>query len=140
MAAYVSSFVFCDSIQTQITPGGPQYQIVRPLQVLSPIAIPGNYSFSISCNIAGFEKDREHSISIAICAPNGEECARPVDDVKFNFGSELVNGDNDQIPGLSLNIDLRNMVLWNPGVYTAKVVLDGKIIGEYRIEAAAARG
>lgn len=45
---YISSFTYCDSIQIEMTPQGPRYQIVNPLQVLVPIAIPSNYSFAIS--------------------------------------------------------------------------------------------
>lgn len=40
---YISSFTYCDTIQTEMTPQGPQQQIVKPLQVLTPIAIPGNF-------------------------------------------------------------------------------------------------
>ncbi|MFR6582688.1 MAG: hypothetical protein ACLURP_12105 [Ruminococcus sp.] len=49
---YISSFTYCDTIQTEMTPQGPQQQIVKPLQVLTPIAIPGNFSFAIACSIA----------------------------------------------------------------------------------------
>ena len=48
---YISSFTYCDSIQTEMTPQGSINQIVNPLQVLAPIAVPGNYSFAIACNI-----------------------------------------------------------------------------------------
>ena len=48
---YISSFTYCDTIQTEMTPQGPQQQIVKPLQVLTPIAIPGNFSFAIACSI-----------------------------------------------------------------------------------------
>ncbi len=45
--ARVSSFVFCDSIQTvQQLNGNQVYNIVNPLQVLSPLTIPGAFSFS----------------------------------------------------------------------------------------------
>ena len=29
---YISSFTYCDTIQTEMTPQGPQQQIVKPLQ------------------------------------------------------------------------------------------------------------
>lgn len=60
--AYISSFTYCDSIQMEMTPQGPRNQIVNPLQVLAPIAIPGNYSFAIACNVAGFDVEKENII------------------------------------------------------------------------------
>ena len=61
---YISSFTYCDSIQTEMTPQGPRNQIVNPLQMLAPIAIPSNYSFAIACNIAGFDATKENSVRI----------------------------------------------------------------------------
>ena len=61
---YISSFTYCDSIQTEMTPQGPRNQIVNPLQVLAPIAVPGNYSFAIACNIAGFDAKQENCVRI----------------------------------------------------------------------------
>lgn len=69
---YISSFTYCDSIQTEMTPQGPRNQIVNPLQMLAPIAIPSNYSFAIACNIAGFDATKENSVRIQFISPSGK--------------------------------------------------------------------
>ena len=116
MNAYVSSFVFCDSIQEQMTPKGPQYQIINPLQVLTPVAIPSNYSFSVACNIAGFKPQQEHYVSIVFYSPDGVECARPVDNIRFNIPPVTENSAQVKVPVISINIDLRNVVLRQTGI------------------------
>ena len=102
--------------------------------MLSPVAIPGNFSFAISCNIAGFEKDKEHSLTIILYSPDGTECIRPVSDVKFTFDSKVIGNEAAKTPGLSLNVDLRNVVLRSSGLYKAIVYMDERPIGEYPIE------
>ena len=67
---YISSFTYCDTIQTEMTPQGPQQQIVKPLQALTPIAIPGNFSFAIACSIAGFDTSKENSVKIMFLDPS----------------------------------------------------------------------
>ena len=61
---YISSFTYCDTIQTQMTQQGPQQQIIKPLQVLTPVAIPGNFSFAIACSITGFDTFKENTVKI----------------------------------------------------------------------------
>lgn len=46
---------------------------MNPLQVLAPVAIPGNYSFSIACNIAGFEASQENCVKMVFISPNGNK-------------------------------------------------------------------
>ena len=67
---YISSFTYCDKIQTEMTPQGPQRQIVTPLQVLMPVALPGNFSFSIAFNIAGFDAAQENTVKITFSDPS----------------------------------------------------------------------
>ncbi len=54
--AKISTFVYYDSINTELTPDGPRHQLVNPLQVLSPVSLPGNFSFAISCGISGLDR------------------------------------------------------------------------------------
>lgn len=47
-----------------MTQQGPQQQIIKPLQVLTPVAIPGNFSFAIACSITGFDTSKENTVKI----------------------------------------------------------------------------
>lgn len=135
MEAYISSFVFCDTIQTQLTPNGPQqYQIVNPLQALTPVAVPGNFSFSIACSISGFDINNDHTIKISFLDPEGNTCAIPIDNFKFNAHDFQTDPVASSVANISLNIDLRNVVLKYVGKYTARVVFDDNIIGNFFIE------
>jgi hypothetical protein len=128
---YISSFTYCDSIQTEMTPQGPRDQIVIPLQVLAPIAIPGNYSFAISCNIAGFDATKENSIRIQFVSPS-EQIVNDTGEVKFQLPSEQVQSDKPSV--MQFNLDMRNLVLREVGIHSTKVFLNEVPIGEYKIE------
>lgn len=81
---YISSFTYCDKIQTEMTQQGPQRQIVTPLQVLMPIALPGNFSFSIAFSIAGFDATQENKVNITFSDQNNN-ILYDTGDVNFNF-------------------------------------------------------
>ena len=128
---YISSFTYCDSIQTEITSQGPRHQIMNPLQVLAPIAIPGNYSFSIACNIAGFDASKENSVRLIFCAPNGENLY-DTGDVRFLIPSEQIKANG--LNSMQFNLDIRNLVLKEVGLCSTKVLFNNKELGEYKIQ------
>ena len=86
---YISSFTYCDTIQTEMTPQGPQQQIVKPLQALTPIAIPGNFSFAIACSIAGFDTSKENSVKIMFLDPSNN-VLYDTGDVNFQLPTEQI--------------------------------------------------
>jgi hypothetical protein len=129
--AYISSFAYCDSVQTEMTPQGPRNQIVNPLQVLAPIAVPGNYSFAISCNIAGFDAAKENSIRVRFVSSSGQ-VVNDTGEVKFQLPSEQVKSDKPSV--MQFNLDMRNLALREVGIYSTKVFLNEAQIGEYKIE------
>ena len=127
---YISSFTYCDSIQTEFTPQGPKPQIVNPLQILAPIAIPSNYSFSVACNLAGFDVRKENSIRICFVSPSGE-VINDTQEIKFSIPNEQIKED---MPGMmQFNLDMRNVPIRETGVFSTKVYVNGKEIGDYKI-------
>ena len=128
---YISSFTYCDSIQTEMTPQGPRNQIVNPLQMLAPIAIPSNYSFAIACNIAGFDATKENSVRIQFISPSGQ-VLNDTGEVKFQLPVEQLK--LDKLGVMQFNLDMRNLVLREVGVYSTKVLVNGEHIGEYKIQ------
>ncbi|MFR7390328.1 MAG: hypothetical protein ACLUTU_16205 [Blautia faecis] len=73
--------------ETEMTPQGPQQQIVKPLQALTPIAIPGNFSFAIACSIAGFDTSKENSVKIMFLDPSNN-VLYDTGDVNFQLPTE----------------------------------------------------
>lgn len=128
--AYISSFTYCDSIQTEMTPKGPRNKIVNPLQVLAPIAVPGNYSFAIACNIAGFDAAKENCIRIQFISSNNQ-LVNDTGDIRFQLPIDQIELDKPSV--MQFNIDMRNLVLSEVGLYLTKVFVNDEQIGEYKI-------
>ena len=129
--AYISSFTYCDSIQMEMTPQGPRNQIVNPLQVLAPIAIPGNYSFAIACNIAGFDVEKENSVRIKFVSSD-EQLLNDTGDIKFQLPVDQMKADKPSV--MPFNLDMRNLAFHQAGIYSIKVFVNGEQIGEYKIQ------
>lgn len=129
--AYISTFTYCDTIQTEMTPQGPKHQIMNPLQVLAPIAIPGNFSFSIACNISGFEIETENVIRLTFEDLNSE-ILYDTGEVKFQIPIEQVQGNG--VPGIQFNIDIRNIIFKEIGLCTTRVNFNGEELGNYKIQ------
>lgn len=128
---YISSFTYCDTIQTEMTSQGPQQQIVKPLQALMPIAIPGNFSFAIACNIAGFDASKENSVQIKFLDSN-ENIMYDTGEVKFQLPPEEIRTNG--VASMQFNIDIRNMIFREDGLYSTKVICNNNELGEYKIQ------
>ena len=128
---YISSFTYCDTIQTEMTPQGPQQQIVKPLQALMPIAIPGNFSFAIACSIAGFDTSKENCVKIMFSDPNNN-ILYDTGEVKFQIPVEQIKANG--IASMQFNIDIRNLVFREAGIYSTKVIFNDNELGEYKIQ------
>lgn len=129
--AYISSFTYCDSIQMEMTPQGSRNQIVNPLQVLAPIAIPGNYSFAIACNVAGFDVEKENSVRIQFVS-SSNQILNDTGDIKFQIPIDQIKVDKPSV--MQFNLDMRNLILHEVGLYSTKVFVNGEQIGEYKIQ------
>lgn len=128
---YISSFTYCDSIQMEMTPQGPRNQIVNPLQVLAPIAIPGNYSFAIACNVAGFDVEKENSVRIQFVS-SSNQIVNDTGDIKFQIPINQIKVDKPSV--MQFNLDMRNLIIHEVGLYSTKVFVNGEQIGEYKIQ------
>ena len=127
---YISSFIYCDSIQTEITPQGTRTQIVNPLQILTPIAIPGNYSFAIICNIAGFDSKKENSVRIKFVSPS-KQVLNDTGKIKLQLPMEQIKENMPNV--MQLNLDMRNLPFSETGLYSTKIYVNETKIGEYKI-------
>lgn len=128
---YISSFTYCDKIQTEMTQQGPQRQIVTPLQVLMPIALPGNFSFSIAFSIAGFDATQENKVNITFSDQNNN-ILYDTGDVNFKLPPEQIKANG--VASMQFDIDVRNLVFREAGLYSTKVIFNDSELGEYKIQ------
>ena len=128
--AYVSSFIYCDSIQSELTPQGPRNNVMNPLQVLAPIAVPGNYSFAIACSIAGFNENSKNTVRMQFETEKGR-VINDTGDIVFQIPPEIIKAN--QPATMQFNLDFRNLVLPEQGVYSTVIFANGEKIGEYKI-------
>ncbi len=128
--AFVSSFTYCDNIQGELTPQGPRNKIMNPLQVIAPIAIPGNYSFAVACAIAGFNENEINSVRMKFMTEKGN-VINDTGDISFQIPPEIIKAN--QPATMQFNLDFRNLVLPEQGVYSTVVFANGEKIGEYKI-------
>lgn len=128
---YISSFTYCDTIQTEMTPQGPQNQIVKPLQALAPVALPSNYSFAIACSVAGFDALKENCVRFVFSDPNNN-ILYDTNEVKFQLPAEQVKASG--IASMQFNIDIRNLILRQTGIYSTKIIFNGNQLGDYKIQ------
>lgn len=127
---YISSFTYCDNITIEMTQQGPVHRIMNPIQVLNPIALPSNYSFAISCNIAGLKLEEEYKLRIVFSDPDGK-IVKDTNDIPVKLPKVQ---DNDEKGFMQFNLDFRNIVLRKADLYTTKVYINGKVNGEYKID------
>ena len=126
------SVVYCDRIQNDMTDKGPVRSIVTPLSELNPISIPGNYSFSIACVMAGFDITKNNKIEIGFYDPDG------------NLNTQIMNlviaANSITVPDgrafpeyFNLDLDVRNAILLKEGEYNTRIKHNDIELGNYPI-------
>lgn len=128
---YISSFIYCDIIRTEMTENGPQPQIIKPLQALALYGIPGNFTFAISFTIAGIDVNKENLLRIQLLSPDEKAV---FDTGDFNFRINQIDENEKPNTSMQFNFDLRNLVFQMEGIYSTNIFVDNEIIGTYKIE------
>ena len=133
--ARVSSFVFCDSVQVQQTPEGTQFwQIINPLQVLSPYAIPGAFSFAFSCGVNEFDTDEDNVLNIQFSDPEGT-VLNDSGSINIPAFPEGLGHLPKSFRSIMFNVDFRNLPIKHRGLYSLAINMNGEQIGEFKIPA-----
>lgn len=132
---HIPSFIYCDKVEQVLTPNGPFWQIVKPLDELTPVALPGNYSFAASCIITGIQQQTTNHVVVVFSDPDGEVVA------KFDMPECVAPNDlpdKNETCSLQSNFDFRNVILAKAGKYTTTILFNGDEIGVYEISVRAA--
>ena len=116
--AELTMFLICESMKQE---QGATF-LSNPMAFIKPAAIPGNFSFTISFGVFVIKNLDIHKVSISIIHPDG------TDNNLFHDYSLPAVPDaqlNKQV-GLSMNVDIRNYVFNNEGVYQFVLLIDGE--------------
>lgn len=123
--ARIISFVLCENIQPVIAPNGNGGfdiipNIVSPLAVVQPVAVPGNYSFSVFGTLCDIDSSVQNTVKVHIIDPDGNET--------FSTGPMNVSPETIFNNCFNFSIDLRNFVFWHEGKYCVNVSCNEEII------------
>ncbi|WP_404988082.1 hypothetical protein [Clostridium culturomicium] len=133
----LKSFIYCEGIDTNITPNGPKPSLVSPLAALTPMFIPSMYSFSIFMSIQHDELNCNNSFRIVfrkkdsdlLIVDSGSQLLPPLD-----HESDLPK----EARGFMINMDLKNVVIKEEGMHICEVYINDILIGGSEIYAKAA--
>ncbi len=125
--AKIVSFTYCDNVENDMN-GNPI--ITRPLQMILPMAIPSNFTFSISFGVYDIDKIEKNRINIDFLDP---------DDVVIS-NNELILPDMPReisetlAPvGIQINVEFKNTYIKEEGEYKTRIILNGCKLGEFPI-------
>ena len=125
--AKIVSFTYCDNVANDMN-GNPV--ITRPLQMILPMVIPSNFTFSISFGVYGINKIEKNRINIDFLDP---------DDVVIS-NNELILPDIpreiSETPdpvGIQINVEFKNTYIKEEGEYKTRIILNDSKLGEFPI-------
>lgn len=124
----ISTYMLCDSIGNINSPdGGNIPQLIAPRTVLRPELIPGSFSFGLVVGVENVDLKQNNKIMFKIFSPYG--------DLLQDSGENELPAitQEDTIPkkhqGYTLSIDIRNLSIEHPGVYTFSLYINGETVG-----------
>jgi hypothetical protein len=132
---HVSMFMYCENATNDMTPQGPKLNITGPLHILTPMFVPGMFSFSIVFGILDLETDIDHAIRVIFrSSVAGEEHL-------IDTGKDILiprNSEKNDLPkdmrGLMMSLDFKNVVFRSEGLFLTEVLFDGESLGQFPIK------
>lgn len=137
--AKISSFIFCDNVQQQFVQGNGVvgnviFNLINPLQVLSPYTIPGSFSFSFSIGLSDFDTTIQNTLCIKFRDPF-EKIVTELSDVPLPPMPKDVVTLPLEYRSIRFNADIRNALIEHSGLYSMLVIFNNEAIGEFSIPA-----
>ena len=127
--ARIENFVLCEDIQNQVVlqseTGVPTLQpnIISPLSEITPVSIPGNYSFAMFGIVFDYDIDTSNEMVISIVDADDEECFSTAS-IKIPYANE--KSTNKFI----FAVNLRNFVFKREGNYKIVVKINHTVCFE----------
>lgn len=131
---YVSAFMYCEGTHLNNNPQGKQQMVVSgPLNIFRPMFVPGLFSFSLVFGVNDYDTNRDHRFQLLFLSPEKDD--EPVIDTGvMHFPAEVDKNDlPEEMRGIMLSFDFRNVVFRREGIYKTVIIFDGERIGEFSI-------
>ena len=113
--------MFCSMIQTNVVNGTKTQSIFRPIPVIIPASIPGNYTFAVYASVSGLPFGKEYNIKIIVSNTDGRSIGE-FDVPVRNDGNVKV--EEDYYQPYEIGIDVRNVLINEEGIITAVLYVD----------------
>lgn len=121
--AKVTMFVLCDHIENIPAQQGQITHLVAPQVALRPAYIPGSFSFGLAVGVQGINLSQVNKIKFKILTPNSDVIQESTEEAIPVIGQE------DSLPvefhGFVLNLDIRNLVVKDEGIYKFILFVNG---------------
>ena len=124
----IVSFTYCNDVTND---GNGNPMIVGPLQMLMPINLPANYSFSISFGVYDITKNGNDEIEVGFYDRDNTQIA--LNRIIIPSLPKELSGANNPI-GLQINVGFRNVILQNSNEHYAEIKINGNFLGKYPID------
>ncbi len=129
------NFMICDTINNVVDANGRNTtNLVNPLMVLRPQVIPSGYSFGISFGVADIDLNKVNKLGFSITNPNGD-IVEELAEADFPAAIPVDSNLPSKYQGLTISIDIRNMMISVEGEYVFTVFINGEKIEEIIIPA-----
>lgn len=124
----LTSYVYCQDTKIE----NENTVIIAPHQMLTPINLPTNYSFTISFGLLGKPNEFiDKQVVVTFKNPNDEEISKNTFDMP-QIPKEVTGTEN--YIGIQLNLSLMNVVLNTAGVYNTVIEVNGEVLKECPID------
>ena len=125
---YIPSFSYCRKIAVQSNGKAKLVDVTQPYSVLSPVAVPGNFSFMVAFAIGGLVPNKDYSFDIIFADPFDNVITRyPLKVAPIKMDS------NNNGYSIQASIDFVNLILPVEGIYKTIVKYNDTVLGSFSI-------
>lgn len=134
----ITTFIYCLATNNIQEPNMQTVNANGILSVITPEYIPGTFSFSLVFTLLGLE-EKKYELNLRFKNPDGQilldtgGLVIPYDQISKNDQNKISLPPEET--GLTLSLDLKNVVFEKNGYYVTEVLCNGRVLGEYKIYA-----
>jgi hypothetical protein len=132
--AKLTEFILCDSISAvPASEGGVLQQLTSPQVALRPQFVPGNFSFGVVVGIQGMNLHITNRICFTIADPQGNVILESAISEVPPISEDEPETMPEEYQGVVMNMDIRNLVICENGVYLLSIYANDELVGKQSI-------
>ncbi|SEU04044.1 hypothetical protein SAMN05421676_11580 [Salinibacillus kushneri] len=132
MQPVISSFTFSEDSQNSTNQNGRgnALHVINPQNLFRPPFIPCTFSFSVTFGVISLNPNIDSSLEFRLISPN-QEVVVSTNEVNIPKNSNFDSTLPEEANGFMFNFDFRNVPLRESGKYTANILINEEVIGEF---------